>query len=192
MTPCHVDFETRSAADLKRTGELWKPVVGFEGMYEVSSLGRVRSLDRVLVSEGARRGYPRKVKGRLLMLQRHSGGYVQVSLGESGVRLVHALVLEAFVGPCPVGMESCHDDGDKTNNFLFNLRYDTHSANCEDRRRHGVSYQGEANAQAKLTEDDVREIRSRKGETYKDIASGFPVSDRAIGKVVRGERWRHV
>lgn len=172
--------------------EEWRAVVGFEGLYEVSDLGRVRSLDRVVESPGSRRGYPKRLRGRLLRPQRHSGGYRQISICGQ-IRLIHALVMEAFEGPCPPSLEVCHGDGDKTNNRFENLRYDTREANCEDRRKHGFCIQGERNHRAKLTAGEVLEIRRLKGTgTQEDIAAGFCVTGRAVGKIHRGERWRHV
>lgn len=113
--------------------ERWLPVVGFEG-YEVSDHGRVRGLDR-LDAAGRRR------TGQMLKPGPKRGGYRHVVLFSGGRgydRCVHTLVLEAFVGPCPEGMEACHDpDWDTANNRLTNLRWDTRSANAYDRIRHG-------------------------------------------------------
>lgn len=173
--------------------EIWRAVVGFEGLYEVSDLGRVRSLDRVIESVGAARGYPKRVRGRVLKPQWHSQGYAQVGLC-SRVHLVHAIVLAAFVGVAPLGTEGAHGDGDKWNNRLSNLRYATPLSNAADRVVHGTSGKGEKNAQAVLTDDDVIEIRRRigEGEPYVVVAEDFPVTDRTIGKIARRERWAHV
>lgn len=114
--------------------ENWKPVPGYEGVYEVSDLGRVRSLDRLDAAGRPRRGQPRSSTA-------DGGGYLQVSLWRDGSERrvsVHRLVLVAFVGPAPKGMEACHNDGDSTNNTLANLRWDTRSANSLDRVRHGT------------------------------------------------------
>lgn len=119
--------------------EEWRAVVGYEGRYEVSNLGRVRSLDR-LVRGG--KGGLRPVKGRVLKPMAGQYGHLSVDLCKGGRRIrrmsrVHRLVLESFVGPCPDGMEVCHYDGDPANNRIENLRYDTRSANMFDRVRHG-------------------------------------------------------
>ena len=119
--------------------EQWKPVYGYEGIYEVSSHGRVRSLDRtVTYSDGRVRRY----KGKVLRATLSSGGYPCVSLysqGKEKRRYVHSLVAEAFIGTRPKGMEVCHNDGDPANNRLDNLRYDTHSDNMLDSVRHGTN-----------------------------------------------------
>lgn len=83
-------------------------------------------------------------------------------------RLVHRLVLEAFVGPCPDGMEACHGDGDPDNNRLTNLRWDTRSANQMDSVRHGTKF----TPNVRLTHADVevaKELRAA-GHSYRRIA----------------------
>ncbi|PIB80533.1 hypothetical protein CQY23_03060 [Mycobacterium celatum] len=105
----------------------WLPVVGYEGFYEVSSDGRVRSLKR---------------RFRILKQAVHPrGGYRQVTLAKNGhhrTHKVHRLVLEAFVGRCPPGFVGCHNDGDTSNNRADNLRWDSPSANNFDLVRHGT------------------------------------------------------
>jgi hypothetical protein len=114
--------------------ERWLPVVGYEGLYEVSDFGRVRSLPR----PGTQRG------GRILKLPPNSGGYPVVSLSRANrhvTRPVHVLVAAAFLGPRPNGMQVCHNDGHRTNAVLANLRYDTPGGNSQDMIRHGTSRQ---------------------------------------------------
>lgn len=117
--------------------EQWRPVVGYEGHYEVSDHGRVRSLDRIAPygnTTRRRRGTIRKTRPA------PKGGHLMLNLTrEKTIRgaYVHRLVLEAFVGPCPDGMEACHHDDDPTNNHLSNLRWDTRGANLKDRYRNG-------------------------------------------------------
>lgn len=120
--------------------EVWRGVVGYEGQYEVSNFGRVRSLSRVFYdSIGRLRPFP----GQLLAASPNSDGYPRVTLPDPSrplgqvIVLIHQLVLTAFVGPCPLGMECCHGDGDRANNRLTNLRWDTRSANQQDTLRHG-------------------------------------------------------
>lgn len=119
--------------------EVWRAVPGFEGFYEVSDLGRVRSLDRVIRS--SRGGGTQVARGRLLSPSIDGDGRRVVSLSRDGrrrVRRVYQLVMEAFVGPCPPGMEVCHGDGVRTNDALSNLRYDTRGNNHRDQVRHGT------------------------------------------------------
>ncbi|GAS98917.1 Gp51 [Mycolicibacterium canariasense] len=116
--------------------EEWRPVVGYEGLYEVSSEGRVRSLDRWLpYTKGA--GGMRFHKGCVISPFRSSPtNYLTVSLGKDGCkrnRRIHVLVLEAFVGPRPTpDMDGCHTNGDQDDNRPCNLRWDTKSANMQD------------------------------------------------------------
>jgi hypothetical protein len=116
---------------------------------------------------------------------------------------VHSLVLLAFVGPRPDGMEACHNDGDRDNNRLSNLRWDTPRGNAEDRERHGRTSRGERHSalcrgersgQAKLTEQQVREIQRLVGEgtTKASVARQFGVSWCCVNDIVRRRAWRHV
>lgn len=120
--------------------ETWKPVVGFEGSYEVSDKGRVRSLDRTIVrSDGVL--LPRKGKMLSLEIDRH--GYPRARPSEGGKNKphpVHKLVLAAFVGPREEGMECRHLDGNPKNNYVANLAYGTASQNTLDQVRHGTHY----------------------------------------------------
>jgi hypothetical protein len=113
--------------------ENWKPVVGYEGAYEVSDLGRVRSLARVVMAAN-RWGSctPRRVGGRVLRGTDNGRGYLCVQLCGSGYRmpqLVHRLVAEAFVPTCEGKQFVNHKDGVKTNNAAANLEWATRSEN---------------------------------------------------------------
>lgn len=104
--------------------EQWRPVVGWEGLYEVSSEGRVRSF---------RRG----ANGRVLRPGIASHGYPTVALGRGNTQSVHVLVAAALLGPCPEGQEVRHRDGKRTNPRATNLRYGTRSDNINDAVRSG-------------------------------------------------------
>lgn len=111
------------------------------------------------------------------------------------VKLVHRLVLIAFVGPCPEGMECCHyPDSNPGNNALSNLRWDTKSANSSDSLRHGTRPHSERHGRAKLTNENVRSIRLRlsNGETQKSIADTFGVTQSAIASIRAGKCWKHL
>ena len=103
------------------------------------------------------------------------------------------IVLTVFVGPCPDGLEGCHNDGDLKNNALTNLRWDTPKSNQRDRERHGRTSRGARNGRAKLTEDTVQEIRRlylEGGADQYQLADRFGVGQSTIGRIVRGEHWR--
>lgn len=110
--------------------EIWKAVPGHEGAYEVSNLGRVRSLERrvrLVPNPGVET--TRRVPPRILKPGRVKSGHVSVALGKGNSRLVHQLVLEAFVGPCPHGCETLHGNHKPWDNRLENLRWGTRSEN---------------------------------------------------------------
>lgn len=119
--------------------EQWKPVVGFEGLYEVSDLGRVRSLDRSWM-QVARGGslYRHFKRGQMLRPGIASNGYPTVALGRGNTRTLHSLVADAFLGPCPSNQEVRHKDGRRTNPALDNLEYGTRTQNILDAVKHGT------------------------------------------------------
>lgn len=117
---------------MNATHEEWRPVPGYEGSYEVSNLGRVKSLARL-----GKNG--QSIRERLLKPQPGTPRpYPYVTLGHSDKRRIHRLVLEAFVGPCPPGTEVLHANDDPTDNRLENLRWDLRSENIRDRVRNGT------------------------------------------------------
>jgi hypothetical protein len=134
--------------------ETWKPVVGHEGAYEVSDLGRVRSLDREW-QQLSRHGtyYTHHKRGRMLQPGPMPGGHLSVAIGKGNSQCVHKLVLEAFVGPAPEGHEARHLNGIESDNRLGNLQWATRTRNGQDKKWHkgATTY--------KLSPDQVREIK---------------------------------
>lgn len=118
--------------------EIWKPVVGFEGLYEVSDAGRVRSLDRVITTRGRWGGEAqRRLRGRALRPRRFSNDYLGVQLCDAEgqkTKLIHRLVAEAFLGDQPE-MQVNHKDGVRSHNHIGNLEW----ATCGDNHRHAHS-----------------------------------------------------
>jgi hypothetical protein len=184
--------DTRNANVAER--EEWRVIPGYDD-YEVSNLGRVRARSRL---RAHRRGGLRKIPGRIMRGTTIKYGYRFVALRwktNSPRRIaVHRLVLAAFVGPRPVGMESCHADGNAANNRLDNLRYDTKAANIEDRNRHGRLPKGDGHPNAKLTASAVRKIRSdnASGIQQKTLAAAHSVSTSLINSIISRKIWRHV
>ena len=125
-------------------------------------------------------------------------GYHVISLcgtnGDKCIRAVHALVLEAFVGPCPTGCQCRHIDGNPANNHISNLMWGTSLENNRDKILHGTSNQGERSSKAKLTNEDVVEIRNRRatGEPLKTIASDFSVGVCTISRIALRQSWKHL
>ena len=150
------------------TKEIWKPIPNYPG-YEVSNTGKVRS-------------YRKREKGRgwfiadepqRILSPHKCNGYPFVMLAKNDPQRIHRLVMLAFVGPCPDGMEVCHNDGDPRNNNLDNLRYDTRKENSRDIYFHG---------KYKLTPNDVALIRktvngaSNRMDVVRDLAKKLGVS----------------
>lgn len=121
-------------------------------------------------------------------------GRLEVQLfNDSGrkMKLVHRLVLETFVGPCPPGMQCCHNDGDKLNNKVDNLRWDTHQANQDDKIKHGTKLFGETIGVAKLNREQVVEIdnRLKLGQKALFIAQELGINKSSVIHVRSGETW---
>lgn len=171
--------------------EQWRPVVGMEGLYEVSDYGRVRSLDRVVRGPLG----PKRLRGKILKpALRH--GYEFVSLYVDGVSTnmaAHILTAAAFIGPRPDGHHTCHNDGQPRHNHVSNLRYDTCAANQLDKVRHGTLLRGEGVGNSKLRAKDVAIIRSavRCGIPQRRLAEKYQVSPALICKIVSGALWKH-
>lgn len=127
--------------ELHETDEQWRPVVGYEGYYEVSDHGRVRGVNRTVK---ARNGFTYRLRGRVLRAAPHGPyGHLSVHLRMNRCGrtcAVHRLVLCAFVGLPPDGMECCHNNGVASDNRLTNLRWDTSSANSYDIVRCGTHW----------------------------------------------------
>lgn len=164
---------------IPRMVEEWRKVAlsGYEDHYEVSSLGRVR----------------RSTGGMILKTGAHPKGYRSLVLSVGGQRktvLVHHLVLTAFVGPRPEGMETRHLDRDRTNNRLSNLLWGTSAENEADKRRHGTAGRGDRNAMAKINEVQVLELRVRaaQGESQYSIARDLGISQPQVSRILSGTR----
>lgn len=170
-------------------GEEWRPVADYEGIYEVSSLARVKKI----LDE------PGKKKAPFELKQSNSHGYRVVTLSQGGQAIlarVHVLVCVAFHGlPPEDGMEPNHKDGNKSNNLPDNLEWTTHSGNMLHAYATGlkVPRKGEAHERAKLTEAQVREIRSLQGAISRSkLASRYRISKSVISQIQRGEIWKHL
>lgn len=170
--------------------EIWKDIKKYEGIYQVSDLGRIKSLARF----GCK-------KERILKPCKDSGGYLYIRLynNEKIDYRIHRLVLETFVGPCPPGMECRHLDGNKENNVLENLCWGTHSENVCDTINHGTFFvhdnRGSKCGTSKLNEWQVRIIKKLLKDGYlttKEIAKIFNVSVNTIYSIKNGYNWRHI
>lgn len=182
--------------------EIWKPIPGYEGVYEVSDLGRVKSLERITAYSDGRKQWI--LKERVLRPGLSGPGYPSVVLYKNKVgrtHMCHQLVALAFLGERAPSMEVCHYDGDFANSKLSNLRYGSSKDNKDDQRRHGTRLKGSRVGSSVLLEEDIPKIRemanrftsSHKYEFgYLNIGVMFGVSEGTIRNVVRGKTWKHV
>lgn len=165
--------------------EVWRPVVGYEDRYEVSDHGRVRSL------------HGRRGQGACILKPRIVRRYPGVSLwrhGKSKNVYVHRMVLEAFRGLRPEGRECGHLDGNHMNSRLENLAWITHKTNSQQRITHGTQTGGSRHLMARLTEEQVAEIKALRaaGMPQSKVAAKFGVAFGTISNIDCGRNWRHV
>jgi len=178
-------------------GEIWKPVVGWEGLYEVSSFGRVYCLPRVVNSAF---GAKARKSGKLMSCRpNRQTGYNEAALSAPGRKRrtsAHVLVCEAFIGPRPSDdHQVAHWDGVRTNNHVDNLRWATRKENAQDRNRHGTAPIGENAPNGKLTEAEVLAIRSEYRPIYgilKRIANKYNITSTQVLHIVHRRQWTHI
>lgn len=168
---------------------VYKDIEGFPG-YRAGDDGSIWSC-RPRNGKGAFRGW-RRLKPKV-----DSHGYIVVNLRNNGCthsKLVHSLVCTAFIGQRPPGMHCCHNDGNRKNNEAGNLRWDTPQSNQADRIIHGTDLRGAQVGTSKLSEAQVRIIRSEisNGVALSKIGRRYGVSRTAILKIKMRHTWRHV
>lgn len=175
--------------------ETWKPIPGYEGFYEVSDLGRVRSLDRAVpraanAKSGAIQLTGRTIKPHINYAGGRQGGRLTVALTKDSIRsnfLVHRLVAQAFI-PNPNNLsDATHIDHNPLNNAVSNLEWLSHRQNIRDSVHAG-------RWRKKLSEDQVRTIQRRiaSGEAQVAIARDLGLAYGTINSIAAGRSWRHV
>jgi hypothetical protein len=177
----------------------WLPIPGYEGLYEVSDNGQVRSLNHTVKKRGrANKVNEHRIRGRVLRSHpaNGQGTHLAVMLSRKGKVTrygVHNLMLRAFVGPPQPGQECCHYDGNWRNNMIANLRWGSHAENLADMARHGVR-KGARHHLAKLNDAQVRTIRIQyaAGESVTALAERYGVRHTQIGRIVRRKNWTHI
>jgi hypothetical protein len=152
----------------------WRPVPSYPGL-EASDDGQVR------------RGT------KILRQHTQDGGYFYVSYGQRSL-MVNRLVCEAFNGPPPTPFhQAAHDNGARTDNVPSNLIWKTRKENYQDQIRHGTSKRGEGHHLAKLTEEQVREIRRRAGTvTGRSMALEFGMQESTVSLILNRRLWPHL
>jgi hypothetical protein len=180
--------------------EYWVDIRGYEGYYQVSNYGNVRSLDRVITEQT---GKTQTLKGRILKPHTNSSGYYQINLNRKSIRTtfaIHQLVAQAFLDNRSSKPLVNHINGIKTDNNVNNLEWATYSENLEhaykNRLRRAVKTNEVAskNYKRKLTEQQVREIKlliAAKSLTLKQIANQYDVGRSTIGSIKSGRNWSH-
>lgn len=172
-----------TAPSTSTCAEEWRTIPGFEGLYQVSSLGRVRRIT--------------KVPAYILRSRVCTSGYMRVRMCKDGIPHdgdIHVLMCSAWHGPKPSPLhEAAHWNGDRLDNVPLNLRWATPTEQALDKHRHGTTVRGEASLQAKLTEADVRAIRVRYAPGLASaLGLEFGVTKENIYHIVKRRAWRHV
>jgi hypothetical protein len=175
---------------MSKQHERWLPIIGYEGHYEISDMGRVRSVDRIDPRKHSRQGGMMKISAL-------KSGYLRVTLTKNGIEKtakVHLLVLEAFKGQRTHGMEGRHVNGKKADCSLNNLEWGTHAENLADIAKHGTRYRGEKCRSAKLTEHSVLAIAAALdlGSSQKELAAKYQVSPQTISAIRLRKKWKHL
>lgn len=169
--------------------QIWKPVVGYEGLYEISNMGNLKGL---IISKRFR-------EPRILTPTKNKFGYMRCPrlCGKNDrpkQPFIHVLVARAFLGPIPPSKEINHIDGNKAHNWVENLEYVTRKENMVHAVKNGLRdgiRRGNSHPHAKLSDDIVREIR---GCDLSDrvLARKFNVSTVTIRNARIGALWSHV
>ncbi|WP_343743332.1 NUMOD4 domain-containing protein [Herbaspirillum huttiense] len=172
--------------------EVWVPVIGYEGSYEVSNKGAVRSVVRTITYKGRWGMTTTVLPQKVLSLNRTPAGYLDIQLSRDGRHkhhLIHRLVAAAFIGASDLQIN--HKDGDKENNSVLNLEYCTSQENLLHCTRVLKKKIGEGSGSAKLKADDILKIRSDH-RVLREIAADYGVSLQAISYVKRRKNWGHI
>lgn len=162
--------------------ENWRDIPGYEGLYQVSDLGNVKSLNRIVKHSTS--GYL-TLKEKLLKPRKSTQDRKYVDLNKNKITkrfYIHTLVAQTFIGERPEGYDICHISGDNQDNRLVNLRYDTKGQNQID-----IYRQGSKHGLGKLSLEQVLEIRqlySTGDYTHYELAEKYNVSQSTTQRVV--------
>lgn len=163
--------------------EIWKPINGWEGLYEISSFGRLKACEKNIrgVNDSKRR-----IKERVINSYKNQTDYLCARLWlnkKITTVQIHTLVLETFKGPRPKGMIGLHNDGNHRNNRLSNLRWGTYKENSQDAIHHKT-------LKTKLSKIDIERIREAVlfGSTQAALCRAYGISSAHMGRIVRNTR----
>lgn len=175
--------------------EIWKDIEGYEGLYQVSNLGRVKSLSREIIRQD---GNNYRSRETIMSLQCEKLGYIAVTLQKEGFRKtlkVHRLVALAFIPNPNEKKEVNHVNGIKEDNRVDNLEWCTRSENIQHSFDTGlqIGLKGVNHGCSKLTEEQVRLIKyDLKDIPQRKIAKLFGVTQYPIAAIRSGKTWKHV
>ena len=180
--------------------EIWSDIEGYKGHYQISSFGNIRSVDRKIkkFNNIEKKITDFCIKGKLLKPKTRKDGYKIIYLSKDNNKkelYIHHLVAFAFIGKRPKDHHICHNDGNKSNNNLSNLRYGTRSDNANDTLLHGTCYfkKGENNPSSKLKDDDIKYIWKNKGiKTQNKLSLELGVCRQAISSIYNQKNWKHL
>lgn len=171
---------------------VWAPVPGYEGIYEVSSAGEVRSVNRVVPGTRSGKATWIRVSGRTMKLRTGDDGYVRVRLNRDNTGrgfLVHRLVALAHVKNPDDKPQAAHKDGDRSNNKASNIVWATQSENEQHKRAHGTDRGGARHPLARLSQAQVAEVRASPRERLGELAKELGVTRAHVNSVRSGRRW---
>lgn len=161
--------------------EIWKDIPGYDLYYEISNLGRIRSKPQIMKTFSTGRN------------RSHVALALRDNNSKKKTHLVHVLVAETFIGPRPGGdwrkIQVNHIDGNSKNNCVSNLEYVTCAENHRHAVRLGLAYIGEKNGNAKLTAEDVRDIRTM---TAREASKKYGVHYQTARNIINRKKWKHV
>jgi hypothetical protein len=180
--------------------ENWQNIPNFESYYQVSNLGRVRGLDRIIIDKN---GKKKRIKGQIIKPQYATNGYLFIRPCKNGIKsnfLLHRIVAQMFISNPQNKQEINHKDFNKTNNVFTNLEWCTHSENHKHlfhkgiRNKYFINNTGSNNGRTRLTEDKVKQIKILllNGKKHKDIAKLYDVSKSVVDQISSGKNWKHV
>lgn len=178
--------------NMKEIEEIWKDILGYEGIYQLSNLGKVKALE-LWKSHGGSGILLHKEK--VLKTGKYKKGYEHVNLCKNAItdkKVIHRLVAEYFI-PNPDNKPCVnHIDGNPANSRVDNLEWCTYRENVDHARRTGLMNDyGERSVNAKLTKEAIKEIR-KKQLSGRELAKKFKVSPSLICGIINGKRWKHV
>jgi len=187
------------ACEIPDPTETWLDIPGYKNYYQVSDRGHIKSLSRW--EKGLR---TKRIQEKILKSIVSTKGYLQVGLYKNNsmtIYQVHRLVLLTFQGDCPEGLQVNHIDGNRKNNNLENLEYVTpsenllHSFNILGRKGFGIGSCGESHGSSKLTDQEVKKIRSKYSKetvTRRELAGKYGVSVSTITQIISRKLWKHI